>query len=342
MSLCSFPQLDSISCETVELESLASPNALSSDQADPDLLLNSIQLAYRNNQITFNGNGSSLARITVFGSRNYLQSLDGGTLDGVWSNLYSGMLPNLNAIVAINAGNPDVDLSFHEGVAKTLVAHNLMELVDWLGDVPWTEANNPSEFPSPAVDDDQAVYTAALALLDEALANLNSSSGPGNATDFYYDGDISKWIKLANTIKMRADLTVGNYTAVLNATNVITTADDDFEFRYGTNELTPDTRHPDYAADYRSDGANIYANNWLMNLMVGAFGDVGAATPDPRRRYYFYRQNWRTPGSYALFEDVNGAFGAPGLIYISNGDPNGETLSCSLETVPAHFRVYSR
>ena len=105
------------SCETVELENLASPNALSSEQADPDLLLNSIQLAYRNNQTTFNNNASGLARITVFGSRNYLQSLDGGTLNGVWSNVYSGMLPNYNAIVAINAANPDVCLLYTSDAA---------------------------------------------------------------------------------------------------------------------------------------------------------------------------------------------------------------------------------
>lgn len=326
------------SCETVELENLTDPNALSSDQADPDLLLNTVQLIYRNNQTTFNNNSSSLARITVFGSRNYLQSLDGGTLNGVWSNLYSGMIPDYNAIVAINAANPDVDLSFHEAVCKTLIAHNLMELVDWLGDIPWSEATNPSEFPSPNVDDDAAVYAAANTLLDQALAQFASSSGPGNATDFYYDGDISKWIKLANTIKMRSDLTQGNYSAVMNATNVIETAADDFEFAYGTNALTPDTRHPDYISDYRTDGANIYQSNWLINLMVGAFGDVGAATPDPRRRYYFYRQTWRTPGNYALFEDVNGAFGPPGNIYISNGAENGETLSCTLEDAPPHIQ----
>lgn len=326
------------SCETVELERLTNPNELSSDQADPDLLLNSIQLQYRNNQATFNGNSSSLARITVFQSRNYLQSLDGGTLDGVWSNVYSGMLPNLRAIQSINAGNPDINLSFHEAVAKTLIAHNLMELVDWLGDIPWSEANNPDEFPSPSVDDDATVYAAAETLLSEALSQFNSTPGAGNATDFYYDGDVSKWIKLVNTIKMRSDLTQGNYTAVLNATNVISSAADDFEFKYGTQALTPDTRHPDYINDYRSDGANIYQSNWLIDIMVGDFGDLGASTPDPRRRYYFYRQNWRTPGSYALFEDVNGLFGPPGDIYTSNGDGDGETLSCSLESAPPHIQ----
>jgi len=71
--------------------------------------------------------------------------------------------------------------------------------------------------------------------------------------------------------------------------------------------------------------------------MVGEFGDFSDNT-DPRRRYYFYRQNWRTPGSYSLFEDVNGQFGPPGSVYVSNGAGDGETLSCSLQDTPTHLQ----
>ena len=98
---------------------------------------------------------------------------------------------------------------------------------------------------------------------------------------------------------MRYDLTLGNYSNLVNASNVISDEADDMEFWYGTNELSPDNRHPDYAADYRSDGANIYQSNWMMYNMSGQYGDftpvIGGPEPDPRRRYYYYRQNWATP-----------------------------------------------
>jgi len=71
--------------------------------------------------------------------------------------------------------------------------------------------------------------------------------------------------------------------------------------------------------------------------MVGQYGDLSADT-DPRRRYYFYRQNWRTPGSYGIIEDINGLFGPVGAILIFNGAGNGETLSCSLQDVPTHIQ----
>jgi hypothetical protein len=324
------------SCDTTVLNDLASPNALSTDKADPDLLLNSIQLAYRANQRAFQANSAQLARIEYMFGRNYFNNFGGGTLNGVWTNVYTTMITNGKAIEEIDANSEDKDLSYHIAVYKTLTAHSLMQLVDWLGDIPLSEAGNPSEFPKPKVDDDAAVYAKAIAMLTEAKVLFENTAGIGTGTDFYYDGDATKWIKLVNTLKMRSDLTLGNYPEVINATNLITTSDDDFQFNYGTNQLTPDTRHPDYSGDYTDSGAGGYQSNWLISQMVGPFGDFSAST-DPRRRYYFYRQTWRSPGNYDLYRDVDGAFGPAGAVYQSSGNPNGETLSCSLETIPTHL-----
>ena len=324
------------SCDTVELEILTSPNALSVDQADPDLLLNSMQLSYRGSQRTFQANSAELGRISYMFGRNYLENYGPGTLTNSWNTYYSNNLTNLESIIALNA-NPDKDLSYHIGMGKTMQAHTLMQLVDFLGDVPFSEAGNPDEFPKPKVDDDEIVYAAAIAMLAEAKTLFQGTTGIGTGTDLFYGGDASKWIKLVNTLQMRANLTTKNYAAVVSATNLIASADDDFQFNYGDNVLSPDTRHPNYASDYTSSGANIYQSNWLISTMVGQYGDLSAST-DPRRRYYFYRQNWRTPGSYALYEDVNGAFGPAGSIYISNGAGDGETLSCSLQDTPTHLQ----
>ena len=325
------------SCDTIELEQLTSPNALSPDQADADLLLNNVQLTYRSSQRRFQGVSADLGRIDYMFGRNYLENYDDGTLNGPWNSYYSSNLPNLNAIAAIDAANPDKDYSFHLGVAKTLQAHTLMQLVDFLGDVPFSEAGNPTEFPKPSVDDDAAVYAGAIAMLEEAKAHFTATSGAGTATDLFYNGNPAKWIKLVNTLQMRANLTVGNYLAVTTATNVIENSEDDFQFQYGTNVLAPDTRHPNYRSDYTDSGANIYQSNWLMNTMVPGFGDFSAST-DPRRRYYFYRQTWAAPGTTGLFRDINGRFGPAGAAYTAGADTDGETLSCSLQDTPTHLQ----
>ena len=62
------------SCETTELEDLASPNALSADLADVDLLLNSIQLNYLGSMGNMHGTSAPLARIQYMFGRNYYEN----------------------------------------------------------------------------------------------------------------------------------------------------------------------------------------------------------------------------------------------------------------------------
>ena len=252
------------SCETTELEDLASPNALSADLADVDLLLNSIQLNYLGSMGNMHGTSSSLARISHMGGRDYYQNYNSGTASSMWSNLYSGMLPDIEAIELQNG--EDNLLAFHLGISKTMAAHVMMGLVDFVGDIPWSEANNPSEYPNPMVDDDAAVYEAAFAMLDEAESYLNAAGG---GDDLFYGGDAGKWIKLVNTLRMRYHLTVGNYQAALDQGNIIATEADDMQFNYGTQQLLPNTRHPYYNSDYTSGGAAYYQSSWLMDLMDG-------------------------------------------------------------------------
>lgn len=303
------------SCETIELELVDDPNNLTPEQADPNLLLNNIQLAYAGNAQSFNGNGETLTRIKNFGSRNYFAGLTGGTLDFAWSNTYAGIYPDV-ANLELLASTSDQDLRFHVGIGKIMQAHSTLLLVDYIGDVPFDQTGNPQEFPAPMAQDGAEVYAGAIVLLDEAIALLNTidTDVSGSVEDFFYDEDPEAWVKAANTIKMKAYITTGNLTAfnsIVTSGNYITEASEDLQFQFGTNLLNPNVRHPDYNADYTPSGANIYQSNWLMNTMQ--------ESNDPRITYYYYRQTDCTPGASC------------------NADGNGETLSCSLQTPPVHY-----
>jgi len=342
------------SCETTELEDLVDPNALSPDLADADLLLNSIQVNYLGAMQDMQYNGAALGRISYMGGRDYYNNFGSGTVSGAWGSLYSGMLPDIEAIE--NQNGEENLLAFHLGISKAMAAHVMMGLVDSVGDIPWSEANNPAEYPSPSVDDDADVYAAALAMLDEAESYLNAAGG---GDDLFYGGDVSNWMKLVNTLRMRAMLTTGDYAGALAMTGVIDTPDADMQFSYGTQELQPDTRHPWYQSDYTTSGANIYQSSWLMDLMDGDFDEwqtvplaypgLGneedgnaqrlVTTDDPRRRYYFYRQQWITPGqSGMLYAFDAGPYNWP-LSWGNNFEStaNGETLQCSLQSQPFHL-----
>ena len=308
------------SCETNDLELIDNPNSLTPDQADPDLLLNAVQLGYLSNMSTFNGSASALTRLNVFFSRDYFAGITGNTLDANWSRTYStanadtrGMIPNAAAIEDLNALRGDGSLNFQEGVSKALIAHNLMLLVDFVGDIPFSEINNPDEFPAPNVDPGASVYAGALAMLDDAEGLLAGTTG----ADLFYGGDSALWIRFINTVRMKAALTTGDlatFTALESAGNFIDSNDSDFQFNYGSNDVNPDERHPDYVNDYTTAGANIYQSNWLMNYMLN--------NDDPRRFYYFYRQSECTPGASC------------------NPNPTGEAvtqLQCSIQAPPVHL-----
>ena len=310
------------SCETTQLELLDNPNALSDDQADPNLLLNSVQRAYVTSLSVLNDRSSELARIDYVGGRDYFAMYNSSALDGTWNRFYSGMSADINVIEALNEGE-DADLRFHLGVSKTLQAHHLMLLVDFLGDIPWSEALNPLEFPNPAVDDDASVYAVALAMLNEADSYFGDfgADAPDSVVDFFYDGSNNKWRRLVQTLKMRHALTTGDFSrfsGLVSEGGFINNSADDFQFNYGEQLLNPNTRHPDYNADYTTSGANIYQSNWLMETMQGV-DKMDGSDDDPRMRYYWFRQADCTPGASC------------------DPDGDGQFLSCSLETPPPHY-----
>lgn len=323
-------------CDQTELDLRVSPNDLAADASDPNLLLNAVQIAFAGNQGALSDIAAQLTRIDYFFGRDYFNQLPGSTLDAVWRRTYSsgttvigdsdangvavGILTNLQALEMANETGT-VDLSFHVGVAQTLYAYSLLQLVDFLGVAAFSQAGNSGEFPSPLLDDGASVYNEALSILDNAESLFSTDPSTVGVQDLYYGGNSAQWIRLINSIRLRSFVLTGNqagFNQIISGGNFIQSAADDFQFQFGTSELQPDNRHPDFAADYDPSGANIYQSNWLMTTML--------EIDDPRRRYYFYRQQNATPGGLDLA-------GLP-------VDADEETLACSLVIPPDHYEGF--
>ena len=121
-------------------------------------------------------------------------------------------------------------------------------------------------------------------------------------------GDADKWIKAANSIKKKALLNLGDFVGYNAITNYISSPTDDFQFIWGRNPATPDTRHPLYRSNYTSTGGGEYMSNWLMFNMINGH----AGNSDPRINYYFYRQVDNTPGFDSAADEEVLECGLPG------------------------------
>ena len=277
-----------VSCETTELELLDNPNAVTIEKADVDRFMSRIQLDFNNFNRTMGNFGAQLTRIEYMFGRQYQNVFEPANLNGVWQTAYAQMFSDIKAMETI-AGE---DFNNHVGVAKILQGITYIILVDNFGDVPFSQALDPVNFPAPVADPGAEVYAGAIALIDEGISLL-SADNPTFENDFFFNNDISKWRKAGNTFKMYAYLNTGNTTEfnaiASNPSDHISSAADDFQFQYGTNETNPDTRHPAYAGGYTPQGVAGYRSIWLMGTMLDL--------DDPRRRYYFYRQDDCTPGA---------------------------------------------
>jgi len=276
------------SCADKLDELLENPNAVNATTASPDFLLNRIQLDYQSLWYGVSDRGARLTRQINQGSALYEAAYSAGATNGTWSNAYANILADINFLLPLAEKS---NLQRHLGIAKTIKAMVLMDLVDTYGNVPYTEAIDPANF-NPKVDDGATVYAAALKLLDEAGAHFTATTSGGTPNDYFYARNYTRWNKLVNTLKLKYHLNTRlvNADASKNAINALITANaligtgDDFVFRFGTTAADPDSRHPKFAGQYTAGGGDYQSTDFMHHLTVEKGFD------DPRVRYYMYRQ----------------------------------------------------
>jgi hypothetical protein len=150
--------------------------------------------------------------------------------------LYQGPLMNLQtAIENTNDAN-------EAAVAKILKAYYFWHMTDRWGDIPYSEALNGTEDFTPAYDTQEAIYDSLFVILKEARDQLEVGAGLSN--DIIYDGNIEKWRKFGNTIRMLMALRLSEVDAQKAETEfttavddgVMTSNNDSFVFQHLANE----------------------------------------------------------------------------------------------------------
>jgi hypothetical protein len=299
------------SCETMELDKTEDPNYLPLSASNPDLLVNEMQTEFAESIQEFGNVGGELSRIRYMFGRNYRDdAYSASTFNEEWTDSYSVILKNARLLEPIAA---EKGLYKHIAISQVIEAYTMINLVDFFGDVPYSEAINTS-FTTPKLDSGKDVYAAALVLLDKAIVNFNTTA-KADPIDFYYGKKWAKWIKLVNTIKLKiyiqtklVDATaISKFNAIIASGSFIGTGED-FEFEWGVSQTNPDSRHPVYADNYTPSGVETgYQANWLMDEMKN-----GKSIQDPRLRYYFYRQ-------------------------VSSVPVSEQDIRCSVEPIPDHY-----
>jgi Starch-binding associating with outer membrane len=121
------------------------------------------------------------------------------------SGNYSGVLQDLQVILnrcqdpAFASAYGDVGTQI--GVATLLKTYVMWTLTDRWGDLPYTEALSGGTNPLPKYDEQKDIYEKMLSEITFALTQLNPS-GVAIKGDVFYGGDVAKWRKFGNSLRM--------------------------------------------------------------------------------------------------------------------------------------------
>jgi hypothetical protein len=285
------------SCEFFNLDLTQDPDAVALSDANPDYALNSMQIDFKNflndddpaNWNGVNKFGMEVVRMMNPYGSTYENAYNPQNFDANWAYAYEGLLMDAETFIPIYEEN---EWWIHAGISKILEAYVLVTLVDFYGDVPWTESFDATNF-NPVADNDESVYNVAISKLDEAIEDLDKESMATPSNDLFYDGDPIAWTTLANTLKLKIYLNLrlvdpSAATSVINSlisdNDLIDESSQNWVFEYSRNTDNPDSRHPYFTYNYLNGGNDYMANYYMWTL----YGEK--SVDDPRIRYYFYRQ----------------------------------------------------
>ena len=130
--------------------------------------------------------------------------------DAAWDWL-AGYIGNLDNFMKMTDTGGEFENQYMFAIGQIMKGLYFQMYTDIFGMIPYTEATDP-DIVTPVFDSQSTVYQGIIADLDVAMATIGSETATGvgvddvGENDIYCGGDLQKWKKLANTLKLRIAL----------------------------------------------------------------------------------------------------------------------------------------
>lgn len=209
----------------------------------------------------------------------------------LWNTTYDN-LEDYYAIINKSQGQPTY--KYFEAVGRIMLAHNYQLLVDTYNDVPYVEALKGADNLTPAYTDAKAIYKDLAAQLDTAIKLINEGNNTVavralGTSDVLFQGDVVKWKKLANSLKLRIILRAGSKVTFNNTTfsaDGFLTTDALINPGYVRDNGRQNPKWESWAYTYTGTDAT---KAWIPNTFVFGFYN-GVKLSDPYRGGNVYFQ----------------------------------------------------
>lgn len=242
------------------------------------------------------------------------------SVGNTWKMYYSTSGNNLQLAIKI-AEETEPVANNTAAQAKILMAELIYECTCIYGDIPYSQAWS-ADYAYPEFDSQEAIFNGLLADLDSAIMQIDLEDPVRIVeSDQFYGGDLNKWIKLANSLKLRIMMTmydkdpsVATDIAALLSEEMISSADDNFMFPFFD---TPENENIKFKLlDKYASGQNlwIFANSNVFDFME--------MYNDPRIPVYFDEGPAAAPGEFHAVETATEAdeFSSTISLYLYRAD----------------------
>lgn len=123
---------------------------------------------------------------------------------GVWDNI---MIRTANYTNIINYDGGGINYDNHKAAARIMRAFYFQYMVDLYGNIPYFSKHLGTAGLNPSYDDSTDIYRDLVSELNMAIVTIDNASSNGavsmGSSDVMMGGDMDKWRRFANTIKLR-------------------------------------------------------------------------------------------------------------------------------------------
>lgn len=263
----------STSCSDSYMEDLNTDKS-KANSIDPNAQLTTAELQtygdlgmveiYRNYLYAFTQQLMGCWNTTNYGGRH---TVDNNEMGRIWTSFYPKAIKNLTD--AIHRSAEDENRKNINAILRIYRVYMMSVITDIYGDAPYSEAGQGylKEIYNPKYDTQEDIYNDFFKELKDAASALNAANDRITG-DVIYNGDVAKWIKLANSLRLRYAMRISDVApekarkefedALASEGGVLTSGSDDALIKY-----------MDISFSFGQDSYTDYRGNALSQLLFG-------------------------------------------------------------------------
>jgi hypothetical protein len=244
--------------------------------------------------------------------------------DNVWQNGYRDVLKDLDESKKILNETwearlmSEEDRQTQEAMIESLEVYTWSVMADMWGALPYTEALDINNL-NPKYDMASDVYNSIIDTLNDAITKLGSGGmGFSEEQDLVYQGDVEKWLKFANSLKVRLAVTISDVdapkaTTMINealASGVFESNEDNATIAYLSESPNTNPLWLDLVASGRAD---YVVANTIVDKMLELDDPRLTVFADPMEDGSYVGGEYGTSNTYSQNSHVGAIFHEPAL-----------------------------